>query len=218
VKVGCAGCDVTPDRSSRLGGDGSRDRPDEGTPHELGLLGRRLGGAVVQAAEAAPAEAVERIAMATREVTLPYASLPTVDDLRAALAGPRRYWAEALLGRLEREGCLPEVETTEVQVLRLGRHWLVALPGETTLEIGLAIERSLAELGLARPDQGDMTLSIGYANDYVAYLPSASLMTEGGYEVTSWYEYLRCGPFTPDLEGRLVQTAIGLALELGAAA
>jgi neutral ceramidase len=188
----------------------------EGTPHELLVLGRRLGGAVLQAAEALPAGAVETIAMATREVTLPYASLPTVEDLQAALAGPRRYWARALLERLERED-LPEAEITEVQVLRLGRHWLVALPGETTLEIGLAIERSLAELGLARPDQGDMTLSIGYANDYVAYLPSASLMTEGGYEVTSWYEYLRCGPFTPDLEGRLVQAALGLALELGAA-
>lgn len=190
----------------------------EGTVHELRLLGRRLGSAVVQAAEASTAEPVARIAMATREVTLPYAALPTVGDLRAALAGPRRYWAEALLERLERDGHLPDAETSEVQVLRLGRHWLVALPGETTLEIGMAIERSLTELGLARPGRGDMTVSIGYANDYVAYLPSASLMTEGGYEVTSWHEYLRCGPFTPDLEGRLVQTAIELALGLGVAA
>jgi len=190
----------------------------EGTPHELRVLGRSLGGAVLQAAEATTAETVEGIAMATREITLPYAALPAVDDLRAALSGPRRYWAQALLDRLDREGRLPDAETTEVQVLRLGRHWLVALPGETTLEIGLAIERSLKELGLARPDRGDMALSIGYANDYVAYLPSASLMTEGGYEVTSWYEYLRSGPFTPDLESRLVQAALSLALELGSAA
>lgn len=190
----------------------------EGTPHELRVLGRRLGSAVVQAAAATTAETVNGIAMATREVTLAYTAVPAADELRAALNGPRRYWAQALLERLERDRCLPDHETTEVQVLRLGRHWLVALPGETTLEIGLAIERSLLELGLAQPDRGDMTLTIGYANDYVAYLPSASLMTEGGYEVTSWYEYLRCGPFTPDLEGRLVQTALALAQELAVAA
>src|SRR2546423_1566129 len=82
----------------------------------------------------------------------------------------RCWWAEGMLDRLAREGSLPEAETSEVQVLRLGRHWLVALPGETMLEIGLSIERGLVELGLAKPERGDLTLTIGYANDYVGYL------------------------------------------------
>ena len=189
----------------------------EGTPHELTVLGRLLGSAVVQATEQIVGEPAESLAMARREVSLPYAALPTEAELRAAADGPRGYWARALLRQLAEEGKLPEGVTTEVQVLRLGRHWLVALPGETTLEIGLSIERGLADLGLARPERGDLALTIGYANDYVAYLPSASLMTEGGYEATSWAEYLRCGPFTPELESTLVNTALAMARELGPA-
>jgi hypothetical protein len=186
----------------------------EGTPHELTVLGRLLGSAVVRATEEAAAETITSIDMAHAEVVLPYAHVPSAADLHSALEGPRRYWAQALLAQIEREGRLPEAVTTEVQVLRLGRHWLVALPGETTLEIGLSIERGFAEWGLCHPERGDAVLCLGYTNDYVAYLPSASLMTEGGYEVTSWHEYLRCGPFTFDMEGRLVQAALSLAQRL----
>ena len=106
----------------------------------------------------------------------------------------------------------------EVQVLRVGRHWLVALPGETTLEIGLSIERGLVERGLADPARGDMTLAVGYANGYVGYLCAASVISEGGYEpATSFYEYLRPGPFGPEVEPALVNGALEVAEELGPA-
>ena len=71
---------------------------------------------------------------------------------------------------------------------------------------------------MADPARGDLTLALGYANDYVAYLCSASIMTEGGYEPTSWAEYLRCGPFTHELEGLLVSAALELATMSGTVA
>src|SRR5207253_9042277 len=136
---------------------------------ERGLrgLGRRLAGAGVRVAEGIAGEPVASIGIRRRAVRLPYARVADAAELRSALTGDRRYWAETLLGRLEREGRLPDAETSEVQVLRLGRHWIVATPGETVLEIGLSIERGLAELGLARPERGDLVITIGYANDYV---------------------------------------------------
>lgn len=188
-----------------------------GNRYELVVLGRLLGSAVVNAAERVVGEPVSTIAIGRRSVRLPYARVASAAELRAALDGPRNYWARALLDRIERGDPLPDAEETEVQVLRLGRHWLVALPGETTLEIGLAIERGLADLGRARPEEGDSVVTIGYANDYVAYLCAASLMTEGGYEPTSWYEYLRWGPFAPELESVLVEAALSLARELSTA-
>ncbi len=188
----------------------------EANPYELAVLGRLLGSDVVRVGEQITSEPVDDIAIARRAVSLSYAHVPSNTELQAELDGPRRYWAQALLTQLERDGSLPTAVITDVQVLRLGRHWLVALPGETTLEIGLSVERGLVELGLARPERGDLTLTMGYANDYVAYLPAASLMTEGGYEVTSWAEYLRCGPFTPELESTLVGTSLSLARELAA--
>ena len=74
----------------------------------------------------------------------------------------------------------------------------------------------LVELGLADPARGDLTLTIGYANDYVGYLCTASAFGEGGYEpATAYPDYLRPGPFSPEVEAALVSTALGLALELG---
>jgi hypothetical protein len=189
-----------------------RFRP--GTPAELAVLGRWLGSEVVRVAEQIAGEHPAGLAIGRQEVVLPYARVPGPAELRAALDGPRAFWAGALLAKLEQAGRLPEAERTEVQVLRLGRHWLVALPGETTLEIGLAVERGLAELGLVRPERGDLVLTVGYANDYLAYLPSASLMVEGGYEAESWYEYLRCGPFVPALEAILANATLSLAQTL----
>jgi hypothetical protein len=195
-------------------------RPDGafrgGTDHELVVLGRWLGSEVVQVAERIASEPVAALAVGQRLVRLPYARIPDEAELRAALAGRHGFWARALIHRLERDGRLPEAETSEVQVLRLGRHWLVATPGETTLEIGLSIERGLVELGLAHPDRGDLTLTVGYANDYVGYLCAASVITEGGYEpATSWPDYLRPGPFAPEVEPALVDAALTLAQELG---
>lgn len=185
-----------------------------GTDHEVTVLGRWLGSEVINVAERIAGEPVDRIGVARREIALPYAQLPDTSELHRHLDGPRRVWAAAWLDRLEREESLPAAETTEVQVLRLGRHWIVALPGETTLEIGQSVERGLIELGLVHPERGDLTLVTGYANDYVAYLCSASMMTEGGYEPESWWEYTRPAPFTSDVEPLLVDTALELALEL----
>jgi hypothetical protein len=187
-----------------------------GSRNELEVMGRLLGSAVVNAAERVIGEPIASIAVGRRIVRLPYARVATEFELREELSGPRRYWARTLLDRIEHGETPPDAEQSEMQVLRLGRHWLVALPGETTLEIGLAIERGMADQGIAQPEDGDSIVTIGYANDYVAYLCAASLMTEGGYEPTSWPEYLRWGPFAPELESVLVEGALSLARELSA--
>lgn len=193
-------------------------RPDgsfrPGTVHELAVLGRQLGSEVVQVAERVEGEPLATIAVARREVRLPYGHVPDAAQLRAALDGPRRAWARTMLARLDQAGRLPDHETAEVQVLRLGRHWLLATPGETTLEIGQSIERGLVELGLAHPEHGDLALAVGYANGYAGYLCAASLILEGGYEPGDFPSYLRPGPFAPEIEPILVNTALALAQEL----
>jgi hypothetical protein len=189
----------------------------QGTPHELEVIGRLLASEVVQVAERIVGESMSSIAFARRRVTLPYAHVASVEELREALSGRRGWWARSMLDTLARDGRLPDGETVEVQVVRLGRHWLIATPGETMLEIGLAIERSLAEYGLAHPEQGDLTLALGYTNNYAGYLCTASAMQEGGYEPGAWWEYQRPGPFAPQLESILVTTALELAQELGPA-
>ena len=190
--------------------------PDGGfrgaSDHELTVLGRILGSEVVGVAERLECEPVDDIAVASRQVELPYSHVPDKAELRAATGPDDAGWAGALLETLESDGSLPDRETGEVAVLRLGRHWIATTPGETLVEIGWSIERGLAELGLADPAQGDMTLALGYANGNSGYLCTATAMFEGGYEPARAYKYyLRPGPFAPEIEPTLIQTALDLA-------
>ncbi len=199
----------------RPGAAGAEGAFREGNDYELTVLGRLLGSEVVRVAEEIPeGEAVGEIGVGRREVWLPYSRVPDEATLREALDGPHGAWARATLDRLRRDGRLPEGEMAEVQVIRLGRHWLLATPGETTLEIGLSIERGMAEWGLARPERGDLTLAVGYANGYVGYLCAASLIGEGGYEPGDYPSYGRPAPFAPEIEPALVNTVLSLAHDL----
>ena len=180
--------------------------------HELTVLGRILGSEVIGVAEQLECEPVDDIAVATREVELPYSHVPGEAELRASTGPDDAGWARALLDVIERGGRLPDHETGEVAVVRLGRHWIVTTPGETLVAIGWSIERGLVELGLADPGSDDMTLALGYANGNSGYLCTASAMFEGGYEPARAYKYyLRPGPFAPEIEPALIQTAVDLA-------
>ena len=186
------------------------------TDHELLVIGRLLGSEVVQTAERVVSEPVTAIAVARREVSLPYGALPSEAELRAAAADQRRSgWATAMLAHIERDGSLPTADTAEVQVMRLGPHWLVTTPGETQLEIGLSIERGFADLGLARPEQGEQVLTLGYTNGNVGYLCTASTIFERGYEPSTAYSgYRRPAAFAPEAEAVLIDTALALAQEI----
>ena len=192
--------------------------PDGGfrgaSDHELTALGRILGSEVVGVAERLECEPVDDIAVASRQVALPYSHVPGEAELRAATGPDDADWAQALLAIIERDGRLPDHETGEVAVLRLGRHWIATTPGETLVEIGWSIERGLVELGLADPEREDMTLALGYSNGNSGYLCTAAAMFEGGYEPARAYKYyLRPGPFAPEIEPTLIQTALDLAMQ-----
>ena len=185
----------------------------QGRVGPLTVLGRILGSEVVGVAEQLECEAAEDIAVASREVALPYSHVPGEAELRAATDPGDTAWACALLEIIERDGSLPDHEMGEVAVLRLGRHWIATTPGETLIEIGWSIERGLVELGLADLERGDMTLALGYANGNSGYLCTAAAMFEGGYEPARSYKYyLRPGPFAPEIEPTLIQTALDLAM------
>lgn len=189
-----------------------------GTDYELRVLGRVLGAEVVKVAEQVATEPIGALAAAGRRVWLPYDRLPSLDDLRGMLStGPQQdFFARRLLAMLDRDSRLPEGEEATIQVIRLGRHWLVATPGETFQEIGLSIEAGLAEYGLADPSRGDQVWVLGYSNGNVGYLCTALSHSEGGYEPSRAHiGYLRPGPFAPEVEALLVSTALDLAQQLG---
>ncbi len=160
------------------------------TWEEVEALGRQLGSSVVQAAEA---------------VCDPTA--PPATNLGGVLG--------AALERLD----LP-IETNdggvtgwpaEVQVLRCGETYIVGLPGEIFLETGLKAQQAVARASGVEPAR---VLVLGYCNGSIGYLPTASAIPEGGYEVGAWRNSERPGGFTADAERRLVECAARQAARL----
>jgi len=65
--------------------------------------------------------------------------------------------------------------STEIQILQIGGLLIVSTPGELTVEISSMIKRQ---------SPYDFTMTFGYTNDSVGYLPADELVPQGGHEVT----------------------------------
>ena len=110
-------------------------------------------------------------------VDLPFAPLPTRRSLpngsstQARLSGAM---PSAYLDLLARGEKLPASYPCPVQVWQLGKELtLVALGGEVVVDYALRLKREL--------HPGNVWMA-GYVNDVFAYVPSARILIEGGYE------------------------------------
>jgi hypothetical protein len=117
----------------------------------------------------------------------------------------RRY--DALMQSVAaRNGRLPAAQAAPVQVWQFGRHaestaasalTLIALGGEPVVDYALRFSREYP---------GRQLWAAGYSNDVFGYLPSRRIREEGGYEgADAMIYYGRPGPFTPDVEERIIR-------------
>ena len=95
----------------------------------------------------------------------------TTDSAEQALRLSEVRLAEEALVLIDR-GSAPIA--AEIQIIGIGDLALVALPGEPFVELGLAIRQQ---------SPARHTFVIGYANDYIGYLPTPEAWEQGGYEV-----------------------------------
>lgn len=130
-------------------------------------------------------------ALATRynEIDLPFGAMPSRETLeqQKASADPKdRYLARRaslLLERLARDGKLAETYPYPIQTWKLGDAGprMVFLGGEVVVDYSLRLKKELGGSAGVWP--------IGYANDVMAYIPSARVLKEGGYEGASAMVY-----------------------------
>jgi hypothetical protein len=85
-----------------------------------------------------------------------------------------------------------------VQAIRLGKEFtIVALGGEVTSGYGLRAKEEYA---------GNDLIVAGYSNDVMCYIPTRTIVREGGYEgADSMIYYGQPGPFTEDVEETMFQ-------------
>jgi hypothetical protein len=156
------------------------------------------------------------------EIALPLGPLPTRDQLTADLLSKThavRARASRLLQVLDRDGKLPDhYAHYPVQVWQLGDTggdadrgtplvW-VALGGEVVVDYAHRLKK---ELG-----RGRTVWVTAYANDVMAYIPSARVLQEGGYEADSSMIYYGFPTkWSPAIEEKIIRKVHELAVGSG---
>ncbi len=135
-------------------------------------------------------------------VTLPLGELPSKEQLSADTLSKNlalRNRATRLLKTLETKGKLDDhYPHYPVQVWRLGKDLVwIGLGGEVVVDYSLRLKKELGG--------GPSVWVTAYANDVMAYIPSARVLKEGGYEADSSMIYYGFPTkWSPAIEERIV--------------
>ncbi|MDR2138683.1 MAG: neutral/alkaline non-lysosomal ceramidase N-terminal domain-containing protein [Tannerella sp.] len=148
---------------------------------------------------------------AYREISLPLDAPPSEDALNEIIRtnGDNDYrtrWAKRILGQMRGGEPLPEACPYGLQAWNLGGWPLFALGGEVTVGYAIRLKRTY----------GEHAFVMGYANDVMAYIPTAVILEEGGYEGrTSMMAFGLPAPWLPGIEERICKGMEEVAEQAG---
>jgi len=153
--------------------------------------GRALAGATLLAVERPHGPSPwASLKVARKKVELPLDPLPPKGEIEGALRSEIewfRSWAKDALKALEERRALPKSVGAELWAVRITEGLaILAVPGEVFSQIGLDIKRE-SPFGL--------TMTVGYANGLLGYIPTPEAFEEGGYETAHAYRLWRLQPF-----------------------
>jgi hypothetical protein len=177
-------------------------------PRRTVELARRYGGEAASGVGAAIDAGLHPVAGSLQssysEIDLPFASLPTRDQVEKDVASKDRYVAsraKLLLSQWDRDGKLSPTYPYPIQVWQLGAGpAMVMLGGEAVVDYALRLKK---ELGPER------TWVSSYSNDVMAYIPSLRVLNEGGYEGGGAMLYYGLpSPWAPEIEERIVREVV----------
>ena len=138
--------------------------------------GRELAAAVDRVLEEEMRKLPSNLITSYSELDLPLASSPTEAELtkiiNSAGAAYQKRWAQRFLTKIKAGEKLITSYPYPVQVWSIGNLPLVSLGGELLVEYGIKIKQML----------GEDTFVYGYSNDVMSYVPSSTVLKEGGYE------------------------------------
>ncbi len=170
-------------------------------PHQVAQsLGEELARAVLLAVGGKTTPVPGSIRMALDEVELPLQPPPTREEAERWLNDANQHrveWAKEMLRLHEEGGEFQRSSAFTIQTLTVGDFALIGLSGEMCVDYSLRLKAELSP----RP-----VLVAGYTNGMVGYIPTASMIPDGGYEVDGSYFYsLRPAPYAAEVEEDIVQ-------------
>jgi hypothetical protein len=146
-----------------------------------------------------------RLTTSYSEIALPLSPPPSKAELSAIAetsSGYKKRWADNLLARINDGQSLITSYPYPVEVWKIGDQPVVILGGEVV--VGYAVE-------LKRVFGRDVFV-LGYSNDVMAYIPTAAILREGGYEgASSQMVYGLPSPWRADIQTLILQEVLQLA-------
>jgi neutral ceramidase len=182
-------------------------------PRRTISLARQYGSELAASVERVLSEDMKMLdpvlSTAYSEVNLPFSEPPSKDSLikiAAEKEGYEKSWATNQLKALKENGSLITSYPYPVQVWRLGNQAVMALGGELVVEYSIELKK------LFGPD----IFVLGYVNDDMAYIPSETILEEGGYEgQSSMMVYGLPSKWAPGLEATILGEIKKLAQKTG---
>ncbi len=163
--------------------------------------GQELADGVFEVLDGVLVPIESRISTQYREIPLPFASLPSEEQLVTDSQSDDQYIAsraQYLLAEVQAGKPLKPTYPYPIACWKLGKDldWL-ALGGEVVVDYSLAIKAS-------QPATRS-TWVMSYANDVMAYIPSRRVLTEGGYEGGGAMVYYGLPTvWAPEIEGLIM--------------
>ena len=162
--------------------------------------GKTLAAAVERAMKDVMRPLAPSLTTTYQEIMLALEPTPDIAGFRERVAETTGYEERCnqwMLDQLEQGETLPDAWSYPVQLWRLGDQTLVTLGGEVTVSYAINIKERL----------GQDVFVMGYANDQTAYIPSETILEEGGYEGDrSQLIYGMPGKWLPGIESQILDT------------
>ena len=167
--------------------------------------GKELAAAVERVLEEDMRELSPTLAVGYSEIELPLNPPPSLNELHEYAEAPEDYvrrWAEKMIDKMEQEESFINSYPYPLQVWHMGDQMLVNMGGEVVVEYAIKLKQIF----------GQDIFVFAYSNDEVAYIPSVTIIEEGGYEgLISQMVYGLPGTWKVDIESMIIQEIVRLA-------
>ncbi|MEA3461124.1 MAG: neutral/alkaline non-lysosomal ceramidase N-terminal domain-containing protein [Bacteroidota bacterium] len=174
--------------------------------------GMELAAAVERVLEEDMQELSPQLSASYSEIELPLNPPHTKDELleiahdTSDYASYQKRWAENMLDKYERNESFISSYPYPLQVWQLGEQMVVNMGGEVVVGYANKIKQIF----------GPETFVIAYSNDVMGYIPTVTILEEGGYEgYVSQQVYGLPGTWKPEIESMIIQEVERLAEQSG---
>lgn len=171
--------------------------------------GKSLAAAVGRVLQEDMRKLEPELQTAYSEIALPLTPTPSIEELtkyHESSSGYQQRWAGRMLEELQAGASFPGTYPYPLQVWQLGDQPIMTLGGELVVEYAIQLKKIFG------PD----IFVMGYTNDVMAYIPSTTILREGGYEgATSQMVYGLPSTWASNIETLILHELVRLAKQAG---